>query len=459
VARPSLRRRLLALILGFTAAAWLAVGVYALVEVRHEAAEILDAHLAQSAALILAQGDELDEIDTDHAPLLHREMRRTAFQVWERGRSLKLHSANAPERRLSEVEEGFSDVEHDGRAWRVFSAWDPKGKLLVQVAERASARASIVQALGKALLWPLVAALPLLAAAIWLGVGRGLRPLAELRRELGRRSAADLAPLSASSAPEEIAPLVAELNRLFGRIDEALQRERRLTADAAHELRTPLAALSTQAQVARRASSDASRNEALDAIVLGAERAARLAEQMLTLARLDSGHGQAARQAVELRGLVRDVLADITPHAVEKRIEVALDDGASVTIDGYAALLAIVMRNLIDNAVRYTPAGGHIRASVDSADGQVELKIADDGPGVPSSEMGRLGERFHRLAELMADDVPTGSGLGLSIVRRIAELHGGEVRFAPGLGGQGLSVSVTLPRSGAKRATSTRDLR
>ena len=443
MARPSLRRRLLALILGFTAAAWLAVGLYAFVEVRHEAAEILDAHLAQSAALILAQGDELDEIDTDHAPLLHREMRRTAFQVWERGRSLKLHSANAPERRLSEVEEGFSDVEHDGRAWRVFSAWDPKGKLLVQVAERASARASIVQALGKALLWPLVAALPLLAAAIWLGVGRGLQPLAELRRELGRRSAADLAPLSPSSAPEEIAPLVAELNRLFGRIDEALQRERRLTADAAHELRTPLAALSTQAQVARRASSDASRNEALDAIVLGAERAARLAEQMLTLARLDSGQGEAAKLPVELHGLAREVLADVTPRALERNIDLSLEDGPAVHVGGYAGLLSILVRNLVDNAVRYTPEGGHVRVGLSARGNQALLEVADDGPGVPAAEIGRLGERFHRPA----GQEQSGSGLGLSIVQRIAELHGGSVRYAPGPGGKGLLVSVTLPRA------------
>ncbi|HSJ99061.1 MAG TPA: ATP-binding protein [Myxococcota bacterium] len=443
MARPSLRRRLLALILGFTAAAWLAVGIYAYVEVRHEAAELLDAHLAQSAALILAQGDELDEIDTDHAPLLHREMRRTAFQVWERGRSLKLHSANAPDRRLSEVEEGFSDVKHDGRAWRVFSAWNPEGKLLVQVAERASARASIVQALGKALLWPLIAALPLLAAAIWLGVGRGLQPLWELRRELGRRSATDLASLDASRAPGEIAPLVAELNRLFGRIDEALQRERRLTADAAHELRTPLAALSTQAQVARRASSDATRNEALDAIVLGAERAARLAEQMLTLARLDSGQGEAAKLPVELRGLARDVLADVTPGALERRIDLSLDEGPPVIVEGHAGLLAILVRNLVDNAVRYTPEGGHVRVSASTRGKQALLEVVDDGPGVAPADLGRMGERFHRLA----GQEPSGSGLGLSIVQRIAELHGGSVRYAPGPGGKGLLVTVTLPQA------------
>jgi two-component system sensor histidine kinase QseC len=443
MARPSLRRRLLALILGFTAAAWLAVGLYAYVEVRHEAAELLDAHLAQSAALILAQGDELDEIDTDHAPLLHREMRRTAFQVWERGRSLKLHSANAPDRRLSEVEEGFSDAVHGGRAWRVFSAWDPEGEFLVQVAERASARASIVQALGKALLWPLIAALPLLAAAIWLGVGRGLQPLANLRRELGRRSATDLASLDASSAPAEIAPLVAELNRLFGRIDDALQRERRLTADAAHELRTPLAALSTQAQVARRASSDATRNEALDAIVLGAERAARLAEQMLTLARLDSGHGEAAKLPVDLRELARDVLADVTPRALARRIDLSLEEGPPVIVEGYAGLLAILVRNLVDNAVRYTPGGGHVRVSVSAHGKQALLEVVDDGPGVPAAELGRLGERFHRLAgqEL------SGSGLGLSIVERVAELHGGSVRYAAAAGEKGLLVTVTLAQA------------
>ena len=355
MARPSLRRRLLALILGLSAVAWLAVGITAYVEVRHEAGKLFDENLSRR------------------------------------------------------------DARH--------------------------ARGEIVEALGESLLWPLAAALPALALAIWLGVGAGLRPLGELRRELARRGPADLARLDAAHAPVEIEPLVAELNRLFGRIDEALERERRLTADAAHELRTPLAVLSTQAQVARRATSDAARNEALDAIVAGSERAARLIEQMLTLARLESGQGKGAMQRADLRALARAALAEAAPFALGKRIDVALEDGAPVEVAGYPGLLEILLRNLVDNAVRYTNAGGRVRVTVSGDSRVARLEVSDSGPGVAPQELARLGERFHRLAA----PGETGSGLGLSIVLRIAELHRGRVRFAAGHGGIGLAVSVELP--------------
>jgi signal transduction histidine kinase len=356
MARPSLRRRLLALILGFTAVAWLAAGIYAYVEVRHEARELFDEHLSR----------------------------------------------------------------HEAR----------------------EAREEIAQTLGKALVWPLAAALPALALAIWLGVGAGLRPLGELRRELGRRGPGDLAPLETARTPAEIEPLVAELNRLFVRIGEALGRERRLTADAAHELRTPLAALSTQAQVARGASSEAARAEALDAIVAGAERAARLIEQMLTLARLESGQSEGGAQAVELCALARAVLADAAPFALDRKVDLELEADAAVSVRGHPGLLAVLLRNLVDNAARYTPAGGSVGVAVSSADGRARIEVRDNGPGVPPQELARLGERFHRLAAAGE----AGSGLGLSIVLRIAELHRGRVRFAPATPAGGLAVAVELPR-------------
>jgi two-component system sensor histidine kinase QseC len=358
MARPSLRRRLVALILGLSALAWLAVGVTAYVQVRHEARELFEEHLSR----------------------------------------------------------------HEAR----------------------EARDEIVEAMGESLLWPLAAALPALALAIWLGVGSGLRPLRELREQLGRRGASDLAPLDAAHAPAEIEPLVAELNRLFGRIDAALARERRLTADAAHELRTPLAVLSTQAQVARRATDDASRNEALDALVAGAERAARLVEQMLTLARLESGPTTAAAR-LELREVVRAAMAEAAGAALAKGIELELAEGPPVEIEGHAGLLGVLARNLLDTAVGYTQPGGRVDVSVNP--GPV-LEVRDNGPGVPAQELSRLGERFHRLA----GQDEAGSGLGLSIVLRIAELHGGRVRFSPGLDGRGLAVSVSFASPAGRRA-------
>jgi signal transduction histidine kinase len=358
MARPSLRRRLVALILALSALAWLAIGISAFLQVRHEARKLFEEHLSR----------------------------------------------------------------HEAR----------------------EAREEIVEALGESLAWPLAMALPALALAIWLGVGSGLRPLRELRAQLARRGAADLAPLDTARAPVEIEPLVAELNRLFGRIGEAMGRERRLTADAAHELRTPLAVLSTQAQVARGAGDEASRNEALDAIVAGAERAARLIEQMLTLARLESGQ-TAAAERVELRELVRAAMAEAAGGALAKGIELELAEGPPVEAEGHGALLAVLAKNLVDNAVRYTQPGGRVEVAVNP--GPV-LEVRDNGPGVPSQELGRLGERFHRLA----GQAETGSGLGLSIVLRIAQLHGGSVRFAAGAGGRGLVVSVSLSPAGRRAA-------
>ena len=441
MARVSLRRRLLAMLLGISAAAWLAVAAFAYLEARHEAEELLDAHLAQSAALLVAQaGEDLDEDDADHVRALHRQARKTAFQVWERGTRLRLHSANAPDGRFSRVEQGFSEVTHDGRAWRVFSAWDREHERLIQVGERREARADIVRALATALAWPLALALPLLGGAIWLGVGQGLRPLAELRAQLARRGAADLSALGSENAPQEVEPLVAELNRLLARIADTMARERRLTADAAHELRTPLAVLSTQAQVARRAKDDAVRNEALDALVAGAERAARLIEQMLTLARLEAGAPGEAAQRVALREVARAVLAEAAPRAVQKHLDLALDDGPPGEVQGHPGLLAVLLRNLVDNAVRYTAAPGRVRVAVRQAPGAIQLEVTDSGPGVPPAELAHLGQRFHRVAAAGE----AGSGLGLSIVLRIAELHRARARFANAPGG-GFCARVEFP--------------
>jgi two-component system sensor histidine kinase QseC len=441
MAAPSLRRRLLGMLLGITAATWIAVSAVGYFEARHEAEELLDAHLAQSAGLLVAQaGEDLDELDLEHAPGFKKYARRTAFQIWERGRRLRLHSASAPDVRLSKVDEGFSDAVHQGVAWRVFSTWDEGQKVLIQVAERRQAREDIVQSLGKALLWPLLAGLPLLGIALWFGIGRGLRPLRELREQLSQRGPDDLAALQAGAAPQEVQPLVAELNRLFARITETLERERRLTSDAAHELRTPLAVLSTQAQLARSSSSDAVRNEALDGLVAGAERAARLADQMLILARIESGQMGGARGELDLREVARNALAEVAPRAVEKNIEVGLEEGSSVRVNGYGGLLDVLARNLVDNAVRYTPPGGQVRVRVSGERDRARLEVTDNGPGVPAEEIARLGERFHRLAV----SGEQGSGLGLSIVKRIAEIHGGSLRFSAGPNNAGLAAVVEI---------------
>jgi len=437
--RPSLRRRLLFLLSGTVLAAWLATAAFTYFDAREEIGEMLDAHLAQSAGLIAAQLEH--EIDDDHAartPRQYKHERKIAFQVWDRKGRLLLRSASAPEVQLQSRSEGYGDAVIDGKRWRIFSRWDESRQYLVQVGERYELRDELAQSVASHLLHPLAVALPALALLIWLGVGAGLAPLGGVAREVARRAPDNLAPLDEASAPREISPLIGALNALFDRLRTSLEQERRFTADAAHELRTPLAAVKTQAQVALGASSDAARDRALANVVAGADRAARLVEQLLVLARLDPQTALTPGQTVDLRELARQGTAEIAPAAAARGVEVGLVPGDAAPVAGDAVLLAVLLRNLLDNAVRYTPSGGEVEVSVERTSGGVSLAVIDNGPGIPEAERGKVFERFHRLLGSGEE----GSGLGLSIVRRIADLHRAGVSLDTGPGGRGLRVEV-----------------
>jgi len=340
-----------------------------------------------------------------------------------------------------ELDEGFGDVEIDGQRWRVFSSWDRKRGFLVQVAEERGARDAIAASVGRGLLTPLLLALPALAVLLWWAIASGLRPLRALGEQVARREPGNLAPLESESPPSEVAPLVASLNRLFARVTESVARERQFTDDAAHELRTPIAALRTQAQVALGATTDAERARALGQVMLGCDRAARLVDQMLTLARLDPKRSDRPSQRCDLAAVVRTVLADAAPIALERAIDIELAAPEAVEVIGDPMLLAILARNLVDNAIRYGTPGVTVRVTVARRSDGVVLRVVDDGPGVPSTALVRLGERFYRHSETQE----AGSGLGLSIVQRIAEVHGATVAFSVADVGTGLVVTVRFP--------------
>ncbi len=439
---PSLRRRLLLLLTGTVLAAWLATAVFTYFDARKEIGEMLDAHLAQSAGLIAAQLEhELDDEREAKVPRQYKHERKIAFQVWDRKGRLLLRSASAPESRLQSQSEGYGDAVIDGKRWRIFSRWDESRRYLVQVGERYELRDELAQSVASHLLHPLAVALPALALLIWLGVGAGLAPLGGVAREVARRAPDNLAHLDEASAPREISPLIGALNALFDRLRTSLEQERRFTADAAHELRTPLAAVKTQAQVALGATSDAERGRALANVVSGTDRAARLVEQLLVLARLDPQTALPTGQTVDLRALAQQGVAEIAPAAAAKGVEAGLAPGDAAPVAGDAVLLAVLLRNLLDNAVRYTSAGGEVEVSVRHAGGGVSLTVVDNGPGIPEAERGKVFERFHRILGSGED----GSGLGLSIVRRIADLHRAGVSLDAGPGGRGLRVEVTFP--------------
>ena len=433
----SLSRRLLLLSLAAVAVVWAAAAIFAVTRVRHEAGELLDAHLVQAAAMLHARiGEDVDESELEHAPELHRYARGLAFQVWEDGRKLRLHSANAPDTRLSPQDRGFSDVESGGRSWRVFSSLDREGRVLVQVAEERRARDRITSGVAGALLLPMVVGLPVLGLLIVLALRSGLKPLVALGREVAARDPDNLKPLDAA-VPREVAPLVEGLNALFERRGRSIEHERRFNADAAHELRTPLAAVRAQAEVALGAAGDAERAHALRQVLAGCDRAARLVDQMLTLARLDPQRTLAGGARFALAAAARDAVAAIAPAGLARGVEVGLE-AAPAQVVGDPALVAILLRNLLDNAIRHSPAGASVDVRVRAAEGGAEVVVADQGPGVPPEERERLGERFHTVP----GGGEPGSGLGLSIVRRIAELHRAELAFGEPASGRGLEVRV-----------------
>jgi two-component system sensor histidine kinase QseC len=327
----------------------------------------------------------------------------------------------------------------NGQRWRVFSTWDDSGENLIHVAELTKERDELSGAVAGNLLKPLLFSLPLLAILLWLSVTRSLRPLVRLTSEVAQREPDNLAPLEVGTAPREVAPLIARLNKLFIRIDASMQKERRFTADAAHELRTPVAGIKAQAQVARTASTDAERIRALDNAILGCDRAAHLIDQLLTLARIDT-LGDETTEPCQLRAIAAEVIAAIAPAALNQNVRLELTEGAEAAVRGNPVLLRIMLRNLIDNAVRHTTPGTSVLVQIAQEQGRILLSVSDNGPGIPEAELEKVAERFYRPLGTSA----SGSGLGLSIVKRIAEIHASSLQLAQNEDGNGLRVTVTF---------------
>ncbi|MDO9236915.1 MAG: ATP-binding protein [Aquabacterium sp.] len=441
----SIQGRLLLLVLGAVVAIWLATAVLTWFDARHELDELLDSHLAQAASLLVVQqARELEEDDHGvDAPTLHRYAPQVAFQVFHEGR-LSMRTANAPVTPMMDAQalapSGFKTVQLDGVAWRVFSTYGSKHDVQVYVGERMAPRTAILWAVLRSTLWPMLLALPLLGVAVWWAVRQGLAPLRELGRSLAERQPQALQAMVMPSAPSEMTPMLDALNGLFTRIETLMESERRFTADAAHELRTPIAAIRTQAQVALGESDDAARRHALQATLAGCDRATRLVEQLLTLSRLEAG-AQANATQIDLLELVRRVVADIAPQAIDKQQTIELDAAERCFIAGDATLLAVLIRNLVDNAIRYSPPQATIQIGLAQGQGHITLTVDDAGPGLSEADLLRLGTRFFRVLGSGQE----GSGLGWSIIKRIASVQGATVRVSRSLKLGGLAVEVTWP--------------
>lgn len=442
--RPhSLQGRLLAWVLGMVVVVWLSSSVTTWFDARHELEELLDGHLAQAAALLVVQqsGEVEDDRHDLDAPTLHRYAPKVAFQVFHEGR-LAQRSANAPAAPMSApgrpFRVGFDTVQIGGVSWRVFAAQGREQDVRVYVGEQMSSRMEILWAVLRSTLWPMVVALPLLALAVWGAVRLGVSPIRRLGQALAQREPQALHPVAVAGAPVEMLPMIEALNALFARIDHLRASERRFTADAAHELRTPIAAIRAQAQVALAEPDEQARRHALLNTVQGCDRATRLVDQLLTLSRLEAADATAL-QAVDLRAVTQGVLAELAPKALGKHQTLEFEAPQPCFMRGNETLLAVLVRNLVDNAVRYSPPSARVTVALRQEAGRVVLSVEDSGPGLAEADRGRLGERFFR----MPGSPESGSGLGWSIVRRIAQVHRLDVQVEPSSQLGGLAVCVT----------------
>ena len=354
---------------------------------------------------------------------------------------LALRSANAPVTPMVEAgkrfKSGFKTVQINGMTWRVFAAYGADKDVQVYVGEQMRSRDSILWAVLRSTLWPMLVALPLLGLAVWWAVYRGVQPIRRLGRALAERQPQALDPITLRHAPTEMMPMIAALNGLFERIGHLLESERRFTADAAHELRTPIAAIRMQAQVAMGEADDALRQHALQGTLEGCDRATRLVEQLLSLSRLEALEAP-VMAAVDLRAVAQQVVAELAPKAIGKQQTLEFEGDASCPIPGNATLLAVLVRNLVDNAVRYSPSSARIKVAVQLQGGQVALRVEDSGPGLDDADSTRLGERFFRVT----GSLESGSGLGWSIVRRIAAVHRLDIEVGHSTELGGLAVRV-----------------
>ncbi len=428
----SIQRRLLWWMLSALLAGALATGAIVYREAEEEANALFDYQLRQVAES-LPQGI----YGARAAPRvgLPEANEGVVVQIWDLS-GVRLYLSHPDSHLPGRATLGFSTVSSSAGDWRIYTML--AGDNVIQAAQPVRVRSELAAAVAFRTVLPLLALLPVLGVMIWWIVGQGLRPMRSLARQVGQRSAQALDALPEVDLPDEIRPLDHELNRLLLRLGHALQTQRAFIADAAHELRTPLAALQLQLQLAERAKESPERDEALKTLRAGFARATHLVTQLLTLARLEPDSQPLVMTRLDLNEIARQVIAETSPLAIDRGIDLGLLGADPVWIQGDAAALRALLDNLVDTAVKYTPAGGHVDVQVSGHDGLAELVVSDTGPGIPENEKERVFDRFYRGS----DATGSGSGLGLAIVRNIALRHGASIHLDAPSDGHGLKVIV-----------------
>ena len=433
----SLRTRLLWLLLAVIVVTALLQAFVAYRTARAEADEIFDYHMQQMARSLRSGLPRQDALGHDDGEG-HDEIDDFVIQVWTQDGLRVFQSARAAIPRRETM--GFSDVPARGTTYRVFTM--QSGAQVIQVAQDMAARREMAGTLALRTAAPIAVMAPLSVLLVWWVVSSSLAPVQRVRRQVSERQADDLDEVSEAGLPDEVRPLVHELNLLFARVRQAFDAQKSFVADAAHELRSPLAALKLQVQGLQRASDDGTRELAVARLHAGIDRATRLVEQLLVLTRHQaSAAGGQRPQPVALADLARQAVADIAGVAQSRRIDIGVsraDEGAFL---GHPDAARILVRNLLDNAVKYSPEGGTVDIEVQRSGDAWLLEVHDSGPGIDEVDRERVLDRFYRVAGSQA----TGSGLGLAIVKSIADLHGAALRLDRSVRLGGLCVSVRFP--------------
>ena len=435
----SLRARLLVFVLLAILATAVLQAVLAYRAARAEADQIFDYHMQQTALSLRAGLPQAMATGVIPVPSEEQDF-DFVLQIWTLDGVRVFESAaraELPQRAVL----GFDDVGAHGTRYRVYSL--QARSLVIQVAQDMSVRQRMAGSLALRTALPILLLAPLLMLLVGWVVSRSLAPVARVQRQVAQRQADDLTEVAETGLPDEVRPLVQELNGLLRRVALAFDTQQRFVADAAHELRSPLAALKLQVQGLQRAPDEAARERALERLGSGIDRATRLIEQLLVLARQQASAASGVPpEPVSLDDLLRSAVSDMAPTAQSRGIDIGLAQADAGQVNGHAEALRILARNLLENAVKYTPSGGRVDAALRAEAGTLVLSVEDSGPGIPEAERARVLDRFVRLPGTPS----TGSGLGLAIVKAVADLHGATLRLdaSPALGGLRVRVAFVL---------------
>ena len=439
----SIRRKLLFTLLAALLAAGFSAAAATFFSAQAEFNDFLDAHLRETAESL---ADSVRSSMPMHAPehltiIGDAPSYRIIVQVYDSANNSLWQRENTPALPLPDGP-GFGLSKVDGRDWRTYSV--AVGPLVITAGQDLAVRTSLAATASFRILQPLCLLLPFIAIAVWIVVGSGLAPLERTARSIARRSPTSLQPISTKGLSSELASLVNAINSLLARLGESLGAQQRFASDAAHELRTPLTALKLQVQLAQRAKTPEAQDKCFARLNEGINRATRLVQQLLTLARLDPDTSKKPMSTIHLDALIASIRDDMAPIAEQKDIIITAS-ASPAQIDGMEDAIRLMITNLTANAIRYTPQGGRIELSSSIVNGRSVVRVSDNGPGIAPDERARVFDRFYRALGTKT----SGTGLGLAIVKRIVDIHHGTVTIEDGLDGRGTSFVLSFPPLGA----------